>query len=75
MTGANTNQEAWIADCWRAGRDSLECEANARLIAAAPELLRACQMVAEIAVAWQPLTPGDITEVKAAIAKALKVSR
>lgn len=43
---------------------------DARLIAAAPELLRACKMVAEMAVHWEPLTPGDIAEVKAAIAKA-----
>ena len=47
-----------------------ENEANARLIAAAPDLLRACKMVADMAVSWQPLTPGDIAEVKAAIAKA-----
>ena len=45
-------------------------EANARLIAAAPDLLRACKYVAEIAVAWDPLTPGDIAEVLAAVAKA-----
>lgn len=45
-------------------------DANARLIAAAPDLLRACKMVADMAVSWQPLTPGDIAEVKAAIAKA-----
>ena len=47
-----------------------ENEANARLIAAAPDLLRACKRVADMAVSWQPLTPGDIAEVKAAIAKA-----
>ena len=45
-------------------------EADARLIAAAPELLKACQMVADMAVSWQPLTPGDISEVNAAISKA-----
>lgn len=44
--------------------------ANARLIAAAPDLLRACKVVAEMAVSWEPLTPGDIAEVRAAIAKA-----
>ncbi len=44
--------------------------ANARLIAAAPDLLRACKMVAEMAVGWEALTPGDIAEVRAAIAKA-----
>ena len=47
-----------------------EQDANARLIAAAPELLEACQMVADMAVSWQPLTPGDIAEVRAAISKA-----
>jgi hypothetical protein len=47
-----------------------EAQANARLIAAAPEMLAACRMVLEMAVAWQPLTPGDIAEVKAAVAKA-----
>jgi len=45
-------------------------DADARLIAAAPDLLEACQMVWKMAVAWEPLTPGDIAEVKAAIAKA-----
>ena len=47
-----------------------EALANARLIAAAPDLLKACKMVAEMAVSWEALTPGDIAEVKAAIAKA-----
>jgi hypothetical protein len=58
----------------RAGREAFNPrevrEANARLIAAAPELLRACKLVAAMAVAWAPLTPGDIAEVNAAIAKA-----
>ena len=47
-----------------------EARANARLIAAAPDLLAACKMIASIAVGWQALTPGDIAEVHAAIAKA-----
>lgn len=38
--------------------------------AAAPDLLRACKMIAGMAVSWEPLTPGDIAEVRAAIAKA-----
>jgi hypothetical protein len=37
---------------------------------AAPELLRACKLVADIAVCWEAVTPGDIAEVRAAIAKA-----
>jgi hypothetical protein len=47
-----------------------EMEANARLIAAAPELLAACKMVASFAQSWQPLTPGDIRVMLDAIAKA-----
>lgn len=43
---------------------------NARLIAAAPELLAACKMVASFAQSWQPLTPGDIRIMLDAIAKA-----
>lgn len=49
---------------------SPEIVPNARLIAAAPDLLAACKMVADMAVGWGALTPGDIAEVKAAIAKA-----
>ncbi len=45
-------------------------EDDARLIAAAPELLRACKAIAAMAVAWEALTPGDIAEVRGAIAKA-----
>lgn len=45
-------------------------DANARLIAAAPDLLAACKMIASFAVSWQPLTPGDIRIVTEAIAKA-----
>ena len=44
--------------------------ADALLIAAAPDLLAACKMVAAMAVGWEPLTPGDIAEVTTAIAKA-----
>jgi hypothetical protein len=47
-----------------------ECLANARLIAAAPDLLAACKMIASFAVSWEPLTPGDIRVVTDAIAKA-----
>lgn len=65
-------QHIRIADCRvYEHRDSLaNCEANARLITAAPDLLSACKFVAETAVSWQPFTPGDIALVKAAIAKA-----
>jgi hypothetical protein len=55
---------------WPGRFDKVEDAANMRLIAAAPDLLGACKMVAEMAVGWQPLTPGDIAEVRAAIAKA-----
>jgi hypothetical protein len=43
---------------------------NARLIASAPDLLAACKLIASFAVAWQPLSVGDIQEVTKAIAKA-----
>jgi hypothetical protein len=59
----------WIAEC-NLQEGPEENLANARLIAAAPDLLQACKMVAGMAVGWEPLTPGDIAEVKAAIAKA-----
>ena len=45
-------------------------EANARLIAAAPDLLAACKMISDMAVEWDALTPGDIAEVNDAIKKA-----
>lgn len=41
-----------------------------RLVAAAPDLLRAAKLVASFAMSWQPLTPGDIKELTNAIAKA-----
>ena len=47
-----------------------EARANARLIAAAPELLAACKSIAAMAVSWQPLSNGDISDVLKAIAKA-----
>ena len=53
-----------------AKRDTAMHDANARLIAAAPDLLEACKMVASFAVSWQPLSVGDIQEVIKAIAKA-----
>jgi len=48
---------------------SLEAGAK-RLFEQKALLLSACKIVAEMAVAWQPLTPGDIAEVNAAILKA-----
>lgn len=57
-------------DAYRGDPLAVELLANARLIAAAPALLEACKMVVAMAVSWQPLTPGDIIEVKAAIDKA-----
>ena len=65
IVGADTVR---VADVWCT--DMPHGAANARLIAAAPDLLRACKAVAEMAVHWEPLTPGDIREVHAAIAKA-----
>lgn len=57
---------------WEGASDSDRAEllATARLIAAAPDLLRACKMIADMAVSWEPLTPGDIAEVRDAITKA-----
>lgn len=45
-------------------------DADANLIAAAPEMLAALKMVAEMAVEWKALSPGDIREVMAVIKKA-----
>lgn len=45
-------------------------KADAYLIAAAPDLLAACKMVEAMAVHGEPLSVGDIAEVRAAIAKA-----
>jgi hypothetical protein len=59
----------WLVERVRGGTPE-ERKANARLIAAAPELLHACKMIADLAVCWEALTPGDIAEVRAAIAKA-----
>lgn len=36
-----------VAQCWDDGHTEDECEANARLIAAAPELLEALELVAK----------------------------
>jgi hypothetical protein len=47
-----------------------EARANARLIAAAPDLLAAAKVIASFAVSWEPLTPGDIRQLTDAIAKA-----
>ncbi len=59
-----------LAQVWRVGyvKRDLPAEANARLIAAAPELLAACKRVMQLAVSAE----GDevFAEVKAAIAKA-----
>lgn len=46
------------------------CNSHADLLAQRDALLAACREVVCMAVAWQPLTPGDIGMVKAAIAKA-----
>ena len=43
---------------------------NARLIAAAPDLLAAAKVIASFARSWEPLTPGDIRQLTDAIAKA-----
>lgn len=74
--------EAWVQEPsghrWRktlaemldGNLDEGEAEANARLIAAAPDLLAACKEIASFAQSWQPLSTGDIASVRAAIAKA-----
>lgn len=60
-----------VATIWQdTERLDIEASANASLIAAAPDLLAACEMIASFAQSWQPLTPGDIRIVKDAIAKA-----
>ncbi len=57
--------------CDHCGQPTLRLDkANDLLIAAAPDLLAACKYIADIAVSWQPLTPGDISDVHRAIAKA-----
>ena len=53
-----------------AKRDVQLNAANARLMAAAPDLLAACKMVASFAKGWEPLTPGDIRVMLDAIDKA-----
>lgn len=46
-----------------------EAQANARLIAAAPDLLAACEAIIDAATPWAPDTPA-LMMVRAAIAKA-----
>ena len=46
-----------------------QADANAKLIAAAPDLLSACE-VAVLALTHEPINPDDIEFIKAAIAKA-----
>ncbi len=48
-----------------------EVKANARLIAAAPVLLEACQ-IAVLALTHEPINPDDIKVIRQAIAKAEK---
>lgn len=69
LSGSEASGWIWIADVAHSVPTG-ETQANARLIASAPDLLRACKMVADMAVSWEALTPGDISEVKAAITKA-----
>jgi hypothetical protein len=51
-------------------RDVRLHDANARLIAAAPDLLAACKLIVSFAKSWEPLTPGDIRVITDAIALA-----
>jgi len=65
---------AEIADAdgivWHCGLDSDECQANARLIAAAPELLEACQEAL-----WEDCGLACAKQLKAAIKKSGVLTR
>ncbi len=43
-----------VAQCWDDGHDEAECEANANLIAAAPDLLEALEAILEYAFDGPP---------------------
>jgi len=60
-----------VADCFSTNRPRETCEANARLIAAAPELLEACEQVA-LAAEYGNLGTNNsaVATARAAIAKA-----
>lgn len=58
-----------LAQCWRENMD--EAKANARLIAAAPELLEACAEFVHKVDAGEARSKQSYAQMKAAIAKAL----
>lgn len=73
-----THEDYWPIGCadgnliaYVAHTDDVMGEANARLIAAAPDLLAACEALLNEARQFFPMVCGDaITEAEAAIAKA-----
>ncbi|KKN22355.1 hypothetical protein LCGC14_0916210 [marine sediment metagenome] len=60
---------ASVFKCMPGGK--AESDANAKLIAAAPDLLTACE-VAVLALTFEPINPEDIEFIKKAIAEATK---
>lgn len=60
-----------VAQCWDDGHSADECEANASLISAAPELLAALKSsVGAMEVLGHPANYGALAKANAAIAKA-----
>jgi hypothetical protein len=57
-----------VADCMWIDRPTNECKANARLIAAAPELLEACKNA--VLVLDEDVTPHTLKQLHDAISKA-----
>ena len=65
------SDDRWIADCLGYVLDNrVEQESNARLIAAAPELLEAAIRVLRSPVRWTSQTTQSLSELMAAVAKA-----
>ena len=75
--------EYWIADICpfaRKDQDDSETEANAMLIAAAPDLLKACRLAASLydqlslgtLESYEPLTPSDCSGIRIQLEDAIK---